>query len=334
MKNLLGLASGYIVGIVFGLIFLGAVILFCVLVPVKEYFKCLFSKCHVGAVTLRAMKMRNLPCSLITEWYIYSRHTGLNISIKDLEGHYGSGGNLQNVVSGLVYAQNASVDLSFDSAKTLDLEGRDIKNIIEECINVRTFESGIFKTVSRDEKEILFNIQISVKTNLDKLIGGVKEDTLLARAKEIFICMVACDIAKDAIKNCDTYTKNIELKELDKDSFYKIVGVDVVEVKLGKDYAFERTLEDEEHQKKMSVIAIENEKAQKALEEQNLKNKVQQELYEKARVEKEMSMDVINKVNEGKITMVEYYKLQNLIADTEMRKSILDNLASDSKSAK
>lgn len=334
MKNMLGLASGQIVGISLGVIFVVAVVLFCILVPVKEYFKCLFSKCYVNSITLRAMKMRNLPCSLITEWYIYSKHAGLNLQIKDLQNHYGSGGNLQNVVSGLVYAQNASVDLSFDSAKTLDLEGRDIKEIIEECINITTFETGNFVAISYDEKEVVFNVQISVKTNLDKLIGGVKEDTLLSRVKEIFICMVAGDDANDALKNCDVYTKNVKLKGIDKDSFYKLVDVNVVGVELGKDYAYEKTLLDDEHKERLEIISAQKEKAQKELDEQNLKNKVQQELLEKAKLEKEMSIDVINKVNEGKITMVDYYKLQNLIADTEMRKSILDNLASDKKTAK
>ncbi len=331
---MLGLASGYIVGIVLGVLIIGAIVLFCVLVPVKEYFKCLFSKCHVGAFTLRALKMRNLPCSLITEWYIYARHTGLNINLKDLVSHYGSGGNLQNVVSGLVYAQNASVDLSFDSAKTLDLEGRDIKEIIEECIKVRTFETGDFTTVSCDEIEVIFNVQISVKTNLNKLIGGVREETLLSRVKELFICMVAEDNANDALKCCEAYAKNVELKEIDKDSFFELVGVNVVNATLGKDYGYEKTLLDDEHKERLSMIETQKEKAQKELDEQNLKTKVQQEMLDKARAEKEMSLNVINKVNEGKITMVDYYKLQNLIADTEMRKSILESLSSDNKSAK
>ncbi len=334
MENMLGLTSGYIVGIVLGSAFIVALALFCVLVPVKEYFKCLFSKCHVSAVALRAMKMRNLPCALITEWYIYSKNAGLNLQIKDLQNHYGSGGNLQNVVSGLVYAQNASVDLSFDSAKTLDLEGRDIKEIIEECIKITTFETGAFKTVSYDNREILFNVALSVKTSLDRLIGGTKEDTLIARVKEIFICMVAEDNAKDAIKSCDIYAKNAELKGIDKDSFYKVVSIDVISVELGKDYEYEKTLENDEHNERMEIISLQKEKAQKELDEQNLRNRAQQELFEKAKAEKEMSLDVINKVNEGKITMVDYYKLQNLIADTEMRKSILSSLDSDKKTAK
>lgn len=323
---MLGITGFGIFGIVFGVICIITLILFCVLVPIREYFKCLFSSARIGAFRLRAMKVRGLPYKMISEWYIYAKKSGLNLPLDELEVHFASGGNLQNVVLGLVQAKNACVSLSFDTAKALDLEGRDIKQIVDETINTRVISTGEFRTVSIDNKEIIFEVNISIKTKLDNYLKGLKEDTIISRVKESIICSVAGEESGDIVKNADVFTKTALVKKLDKDSCFKIVDISVASVKIGKDYEYEKVLQENEHRGQMQLIEIDRERAQAQLEEQRLKNKVQEERLRKAKLESDMVEKVNNMVEEGKMDMVEYYKLQNLMADTNMRNSILSSL--------
>lgn len=331
MKNMLGLSGVEITLITVASLIVIAIVLFCVLVPIKEYFKCLISHAHLSAGKLRSLKMRDLPYKLITEWYIYAKKAGINLTCDDLEVHYSTGGNLKNVVNGLVYSKDACVELSFDTAKTLDLQGRDIKEILEDCIKVRQIESGVFKTVSLDNKEILVNVALSIRTNLNKLVGGVREDTLLSRIKESFICSVAEEESKDAIKNVDVYCQKIKAKDIDNDSLFNIIDINVISVELGRDYEYEKTLQNEEHEQRMASIILDKDRAQKELEEQQLKNDVQEELLKKAKLESQMTSEAVQMVQENKMSVVDYFKIQNVIADTQMRKSILGTLKKDEK---
>ena len=322
---------------IFGLSLLGivvlALLLFVILIPVNEYFKCLFSRCHVGAFRLRAMKKRGLPYNMITEWYIYSKKAGLNLSLDALEVHFVSNGNLQNVVLGAIYAKDACVDLSIDTIKVLDLEKKDIKQVVDEALRPRVISTGEFKTVSIDEKEVIIELNISVKTRLNNYLKGTREDELVSRVKESVVCSIAGEESKDVTKNADVFTKIARVKCEDPNSSLKVLDMNVVSIRLGKDYNYEKSLQEKEHEGQMELIEIDKKRAEAQLEEQKLKNKVQEERLRRAELESEMLKKIGTESGEGKISMIDYYKLQNLIADTDMRKSILSSITKNKKTA-
>lgn len=300
-------------------------VLFLILVPVKEYFKCLFSKAYISGFRLRSMKMRGLPYKMITEWYIYAKKAQLSLSLNALEVHFASGGNLQNVVLGALYARDAGVDLSLDTIKVLDLDKRDIKTVVNDALSPRIISTDEFKTVSLDGKEVLVELSISVKSRLDNYLKGSKEEVLISKVKESVVCTVASENAQEIISNSDILTKVARIKCESSDSALKVVDMSVISVRLGKDYEYEKTLQEKEHDGQMELIEIDKKRAEAQLEEQRLKNKVQEERLKRAELESEM-LRKLGSNDSDKISMIDYYKLQNLIADTDMRKSILSSI--------
>lgn len=334
MKNMICLSGFGIFGVCLAGVIVLALLLFVILVPINEYFKCLFSHAHVGALRLRAMKKRGLPYKMICEWYIYSKKARLNLSLDALEVHFVSNGNLQNVVLGAIYAKDACVDLSLDTIKVLDLEKKDIKQVVDESLSPKVISTGEFKTVSIDEKEVIIEINISVKVKLNNYLKGTKEDVLISKVKESVVCSVAGEESKDVLTNFDVFTKIARVKCESDDSALKVVDMNVVSARLGKDYNYEKSLQEKEHEGQMELIEIDKKRAEAQLEEQKLKNKVQEERLRRAELESEMLKKLGTGDNaQDKLSMIDYYKLQNLIADTDMRKSILSSITNNKKSA-
>ena len=325
MINLLGTISS--VGIVFLIIFLliivALIVLICVFVPLKLWFKCLTSGAYISMVRLANLKQRKYNLDDITDSYISIKKANLNISLNELETHLLSGGSINNVVNALITAQNAGIDLSIDLAKAIDLAGLNSVETIKSCITPRVISTNEITAVTQDAIEIKVKANITIKPSLYKLIGGTGEDTIKAKITEaITTCIGTITNHKKVLENPDEISKKVLENYEDETSAYTILSIDLVDIKVGRNIGAKLKLEELELEEKFVNARAEQLKAEAFLKEQNMKIKAQEITVEKLKAEAEVPKKIVKVFEQGDMSLMDYYKLQNIIADTNMRNVI------------
>lgn len=308
-----------------------AIVVFCVLVPIKTYFRALFSGCHVSSAKLYSMRSRGIDYNLIVDEYIYAKKAGLRLNIEELETHKIGGGNLRNVINGLIASENAQVNLSFDTAKALDLAGRNVSSVVQDNIKPRLIPIPSFSAWTVDGKELKLQIVITVRANIDRFLSGTSEETLISRVQEGVICAVCVEKYSDLMDNLDIISKTTKLKNLDKNCAFDLVDLSLVKVETGRDLERERERDEEEYESRLSVSRAEEARIKEEIKEQQLKVEAQKLINEKLANEAEIPKSIIKAFEEGKLDMLDFVKMQNLIADTNMRKEIVNNFSKPKK---
>lgn len=337
MKNLLcaTLSTGFIVLIILFSLLLIAGILFFVFIPCKVWFRSIIEKAYVSPFKLYSLKARDLPFDMLINWYTICKKEDLDFSFDDLIVFYNSGGNLQNLINGLIFAKESGVCLSIDSAKALDKSQNNISEVIKFCINPISLKSGKFSIFTFDNVELSVEMTFSLRANLNKFIGGLDSQIIISRAKEIAILTFSgFDDYKEALKNCDIISSNILAKKIDKDCKYDLISVEVTSCEMVRDLEYEKSLNEKEHLAKLSVIKAEEEKHKEETKLVQSQNKLEQEKIKKVENDIEMTKSIVKSFEEGKFDILDYCKVQNLIADTNMRNSIISSLKDDGKDSK
>ena len=328
MINLLGSSSliGWIVLIVILLLIAGFIVAVCLLVPVKIWFKSLTNNSKVSMVQLMALKQRKLNVAEIVDYHIAARKAGIYISLDEIETHMAAGGNVNKVINALVSAENAKVNLSVDLAKAIDLSGKDVCQAVKNSLTPKVIETQEICAISKDGIEVKVKAKITIKALLTKFIGGTGEDTILAKATEgIVVTIGALSDHREILQNPDLISKTVLAKGLDKGSSYQVLSVDIVSVDVGKNIGAQLRMDEVEIEKRRSSARAEEVRAQAVLEEQQMRIKNQELEAERIRAEAEIPKAVAKAFEEGKISVMDYYKMQNIIADTNMRKAWTGN---------
>lgn len=325
------MGAGEIFAIVCSSIIFISFVAFLVLLPIKIYFMLLVSGAHVSASTLIGMKLRKEKLDEIASAYVLSKKSNLGLSLVEIEHISISGGHPVNVVAGLNAAKLSNLDIDFRFAKSVDIAGIDFLSVVRECINPKVVELPLITSTARDSVEVNVKISLSLKVNVNNFLKGVNDETILARAVEAVVTKISNTAkASDLIARPELLDKTIFDANIDEDSKYTLVSADVVHIDKGVDNSFEVEKREIERQRLLNANKLEERRLLAVAVEQEMKAKTEEMKAKTAANEAEVPKKIAQAIEEGKIQdIIDYYKLENLQADTEMRRRMANQKEDD-----
>ena len=292
------------------------VVLFFVFVPVGLWISAVAANVKVGIFDLVGMRLRRVAPGRIVFPLIKSTKAGLTVKVNQLEAHYLAGGDVDKVVNALIAAQRAGMDLSFEKASAIDLAGRDVFEAVKMSVTPKVVETPLISAVAKDGIELLVKARVTVRTNIERLIGGAGEATVLARIGEGIVTTVGSSKSHDEVlENPDEISKLILEKGLDSGTAYEIISIDIADIDIGRNVGANLQSLQAEADNKIAQARAEERRAMAVALEQEMRAAVVQ-------AEAEIPKAMAQALREGHIGVVDYYKLQNVLADTDMKKSI------------
>ncbi len=293
------------------------------LVPMKVYFKAALSGAHVSAIKLIAIKLRRHDVSKLVDAYITAKKGGVKIKIDDLETHLMAGGDINRVVEALITARGAKLNLSVATAKAIDLANRDILKAVQSCVTPVVITSPTISAVAKDGIELEVKVKVTVKTNIDTLIGGAGEDTVLARVGEGVVTTVgSASSHSQVLENPDIISKMVFKKGLDKGTAFEILSIDIADIDVGKNIGARLMAERAEADSKIANARAEERRAMAIAAEQEMKAKTQEMKAKLLDAEAEVPMAISTAFKDGNIGIMDYYRLKNIESDIDMKNAI------------
>ncbi|WP_127582644.1 flotillin-like protein FloA [Paenibacillus koleovorans] len=292
-------------------------------VPVMLWVSALASGVRVGIFTLVAMRLRRVLPSRIVNPLIKATKAGLGLNINQLESHYLAGGNVDRVINALIAAQRANIPLGFERAAAIDLAGRDVLMAVQMSVNPKVIETPIVAAVAKDGIEVKVRARVTVRANIDRLVGGAGEETIIARVGEGIVTTVGSSNShKNVLENPDMISKTVLGKGLDAGTAFEILSIDIADVDVGKNIGAHLQTEQAEADKRIAQAKAEERRAMAVAQEQEMKAKVVEMRARVVESESQVPLAMAEALREGKMGVMDYMNLRNIEADTNMRSSI------------
>lgn len=297
--------------------------IFLTFVPIMLWISAWASGVYVSILTLVAMRLRRVIPSRIVNPLIKATKAGLGLNINQLESHFLAGGNVDRVVNALIAAQRANIPLIFERAAAIDLAGRDVLQAVQMSVNPRVIETPIVAAVAKNGIEVKVKARVTVRANIDRLVGGAGEETIIARVGEGIVTTVgSSDSHKDVLENPDKISRTVLGKGLDAGTAFEILSIDIADVDVGKNIGAHLQTEQAEADKRIAQAMAEERRAMAVAHEQEMKARVVEMRAKVVESESEVPHAMAEALREGKIGVMDYLNLKNLEADTQMRNSI------------
>jgi len=294
-------------------------------VPVMLWISALASGVRVGIVTLIAMRIRRVVPSRIVNPLIKATKAGLGLTINQLESHYLAGGNVDRVVNALIAAQRANIDLIFERAAAIDLAGRDVLQAVQMSVNPKVIETPIVAAMAKDGIEVKVRARVTVRANIDRLVGGAGEETIIARVGEGIVTTVgSANSHKEVLENPDTISRTVLGKGLDAGTAFEILSIDIADVDVGRNIGAQLQTDQAEADKQIAQAKAEERRAMAVATEQEMKARVVEMQARVVEAEAEVPMAMSEALRAGKLGVMDYLNLKNVEADTNMRNSFSD----------
>jgi uncharacterized protein YqfA (UPF0365 family) len=291
-------------------------VVFFALVPLGLWVSSLAANVKVSIFNLIGMRLRRVVPSKIVIPLIKSTKAGMGLNVNQLEAHYLAGGNVDNVVNALIAAHRADIDLQFEKAAAIDLAGRDVLEAVKMSVNPKVIETPNVSAVAKDGIELLVKARVTVRANLERLVGGAGEATILARVGEGIVTTVGSSNShKIVLENPDAISKTVLNKGLDAGTAFEILSIDIADVDVGRNIGAQLQTLQAEADKKIAQAKAEERRAMAVAKEQEMRAAVVES-------EAEVPRAMAYALREGKLGIMDYYDMQNVIADTSMRSSI------------
>lgn len=305
---------------------LGVIVVVCAIVlavlPIKYWFRCLVSGTYLSMARIFGMKLRGINLNVIIDSYINAKKAGLDINITDLENHMLAGGNVSKVVNALISAHSAKINLTTEHAKAIDLAGRDVLQAVKESVTPKIIQTPKISTIAKDGIELIITAKVTVKTNLERIIGGAGEDTIISRVGEGIVTTVgSTESHTEVLENPDEISRTVLLKGLADGTAYEILSVDIADIDVGRNIGANLQKMQAQADKEIAQAKAEERKSMALAQEQEMKAKTQEKRASVVEAEAEVPKAMAEAFKEGKLGIMDYYKLQNIQADTSMRKS-------------
>lgn len=298
-------------------------VLFFSFVPLKLWISALASNVHVSIFTLIGMKLRRIKPEKIINPLIQSTKAGIKIQINDLESHYLAGGNVDKVVKSLVAAQRAEIPLNFERATAIDLAGRDVLEAVQMSVNPKVIETPVVAAIAKDGIELRAKARVTVRANIDRLVGGAGEATVIARVGEGVVTTIgSAETHKAVLENPDRISRTVLSKGLESGTAFEILSIDIADVDVGRNIGANLQTEQAEADKRIAQAKAEERKAMAMAAEQEMKAKVQEMKAKVVEAESELPKAMAEAFRTGRLGIMDYYNMLNIQADTEMRRSI------------
>jgi uncharacterized protein YqfA (UPF0365 family) len=309
-----------LIAVVLAIIFLGVLLTF---VPVMLWISALAAGVRVSIFTLIGMRLRRVIPSRVINPMIKAHKAGLNVTTNQLESHYLAGGNVDRVVNALIAAHRANIELSFERAAAIDLAGRDVLEAVQMSVNPKVIETPFIAGVAMDGIEVKAKARITVRANIDRLVGGAGEETIVARVGEGIVSTIgSSDNHKKVLENPDMISQTVLSKGLDAGTAFEILSIDIADVDIGKNIGAELQTEQAEADKKIAQAKAEERRAMAVAQEQEMKARVQEMRAKVVEAEATVPLAMAEALREGNIGVMDYMNIQNISADTDMRGSI------------
>ncbi|MBO9597114.1 MAG: flotillin-like protein FloA [Cohnella sp.] len=300
-----------------------AVIVFLSFFPFMLWISALASGVRISIITLVAMRLRRVIPSRIVNPLIKATKAGLGLNINQLESHFLAGGNVDRVVNALIAAQRANIPLEFERAAAIDLAGRDVLQAVQMSVNPRVIETPMVSAVAKNGIEVKVRARVTVRANIDRLVGGAGEETVIARVGEgIVATNGAADSHKDVLEHPDMISRTVLAKGLDAGTAFEILSIDISEVDVGKNIGAYLQTEQAEADKRIAQAKAEERRAMAVAQEQEMKARVVEMRAKVVEAESEVPLAMADALKAGKMGVMDYMNMKNIEADTQMRGSI------------
>lgn len=308
--------------ITFVIILLGIVFILH-LIPVGLWISALAAGVKVGIVTLIGMRLRRVPPAKIVNPWIKADKAGIPVNGNQLEAHYLAGGNVDRVVDALIAAERANIPLPFERAAAIDLAGRNVLEAVQMSVNPRVIETPKVSAVAKDGIEVIVKARVTVRANIDRLVGGAGEETIIARVGEGIVTTVgSSESHKEVLENPDSISQTVLDKGLDSGTAFEILSIDIADVDVGRNIGAQLQTDQAEADKRIAQAKAEERRAMAVAKEQEMKAAVEEMRAKVVEAEAEVPKALAKALTEGKLGVMDYYNLQNILADTDMREAI------------
>lgn len=295
---------------------------FFTFVPIMLWISALASGVSIGIFTLVGMRLRRVIPSRIVNPLIKAHKAGLNITSNQLESHYLAGGNVDRVIDALIAAERANIDLKFERAAAIDLAGRDVLEAVQMSVNPKVIETPFVSAVARDGIELKVKARVTVRANIERLVGGAGEETIIARVGEGIVTSVgSSDSHKEVLENPDRISRTVLEKGLDAGTAFEILSIDIADVDVGRNIGANLQIEQAEADKQISQARAEERRAMAVAYEQEMKAKVQEMQAKVVEAEAQVPLAMAEALRQGNLGVMDYLNMKNINADTEMRQS-------------
>ena len=298
-------------------------ILFFSFVPLGLWISARASGVKISVFQLVGMRVRKVVPSRIVNPMIKATKAGLEVSINKLEAHYLAGGNVDRVINALIAAQRAGIPLGFEQSCAIDLAGRDVLNAVQMSVNPKVIETPIIAAVAMDGIELRAKARVTVRANIDRLVGGAGEETIIARIGEGIVTTVGSSRSyKDVLENPDRISHTVLSKGLDAGTAFEILSIDIADVDVGRNVGAQLQIDQAEADKRISQAKAEERRAMAVAQEQENIAAVAGMRARVIEAEAEVPKAMAQAFRDGHLGVMDYYKMQNVQSDTEMRNAI------------
>lgn len=307
-------------------------IVFFYLVPVNLWFQCVLNGVRISLIQLIFMRWRKVPPAIIVNAMINSKKAGLNLSSDLLEAHYLAGGHVRSVVNALISADKANIALDFNTATAIDLAGRDVFDAVQMSVNPKVLDTPSVAAVASNGIQLIVKARVTVRANIKQLVGGAGEETVLARVGEGIVTAIgSAKSHADVLENPDSISKLVLSKGLDTGTAFEILSIDIADIDVGKNIGAQLQMDQANADKNIAQAKAEERRAMAIAVEQEMKAKAQEMRAKVIEAEAEVPMAMSEAFRNGNLGIMDYYKMQNIKADTEMRESIAKPVADNAK---
>ena len=292
-------------------------------VPIRLWIEAIFSGVQVGLGTLVGMRLRKVNPANIVRPQINATKAGLNLSITELEAHYLAGGDVERVVRALISADKANIDLPFQRAAAIDLAGRDVFEAVQVSVNPKVINTPRVAAMAKDGIQLIAVARVTVRANINRLVGGAGEETILARVGEGIVSTIGSAASHKAVlENPDNISKTVLAKGLDSGTAFEILSIDIADVDVGKNIGAELQADQAEADKRVAQARAEERRAMAVAHEQEMKAKVQEMRADLVKAESQVPMAIADAFRQGNLGVMDYVRYRNVLSDTAMRESI------------
>ncbi|HIT69280.1 MAG TPA: flotillin-like protein FloA [Candidatus Aphodomonas merdavium] len=298
-------------------------IVFFTFVPVGLWISARASGVHVSIGALIGMRIRRITPSKLVYPLIKATKAGLDVTLSKMEAHYLAGGNIDRVINALIAAQRADIALEFEQACAIDLAGRDVLQAVQMSVNPRVIETPAVAAIAKDGIELRAKARVTVRANIDRLVGGAGEETIIARVGEGIVTTIGSSEAHTAVlENPDKISQTVLNKGLDAGTAFEILSIDIADVDVGRNVGAQLQMDQAEADRRIAQAKAEERRAMAVAQEQEMKAKVQEMRALVVQSEAEVPHAMAEALRSGKLGVMDYYRMQNTIADTGMRENI------------
>ncbi|HEX9704336.1 MAG TPA: flotillin-like protein FloA [Gemmatimonadales bacterium] len=306
--------------VVMALIVFGGILSF---IPVRLWIEALAAGVSIGIFTLVGMRLRKVSPAAVVRPLINATKAGIKLGVNELEAHYLAGGNVDRVVKALISADKAGIELGFQRAAAIDLAGRDVLEAVQVSVNPKVINTPRVAAMAKDGIQLIAIARVTVRANINRLVGGAGEETILARVGEGIVSTIGSSASHKAVlENPDNISKTVLGKGLDNGTAFEILSIDIADVDVGKNIGAELQTDQAEADKRIAQAKAEERRAMAVAQEQEMKARTQEMRAKVVEAEAQVPLALAEAFRKGNLGVMDYTRYQNVLADTEMRRTI------------